>query len=416
MTEQVVRALPGEGRAKKGEPAVPRSYAAIVWQQFAGSRVNLISLWGIVGLVLLAVYAPVFASSQPFIWLGDDGLQSPWLHGLFFNRNVFSSGIDLFFNTLMVTLPLYVVALLWVSRTRDDRSARAMDTRRARRGVVHGTMALVTVGFWLILLFAEPRAALTDWTTLAQAGEAKALFAPLRMGYNDVLFGREGPGVHHLLGIDTSGRDVFVRMLFGTRVSLSVGVIAVSIYLAIGVTLGSIAGYLGGVTDILLQRVIEIFLCFPTFFIILTFISFLEQPSIVWVMVFIGVVGWTGPARLVRGEFLKLRNMDFVAAARAAGLPQRRIIFRHVLPNALSPVLVNATFGVASAVLVESSLSFLGIGDPSLPSWGRILALGRSTGDEGMMLLAGIAIFFTVSVLNLAGEGLRDALDPRLRR
>ena len=133
-------------------------------------------------------------------------------------------------------------------------------------------------------------------------------------------------------------------------------------------------------------------------------------------MVIIGLVGWTGPARLVRGEFLRLKNVDFVTAARACGFSNNRIIFRHILPNALGPVLVNATFGVASAVLVESSLAFLGIGDPTLPSWGRILAYGRATGDSWMMVIAGMAIFVTVSVFNLAGEGIRDAIDPKLRK
>ena len=166
----------------------------------------------------------------------------------------------------------------------------------------------------------------------------------------------------------------------------------------------------------MVQRQLEIFLCFPTFFMILTFIGFMPQPSITWVMIIIGFLGWTGPARLVRGEFLRLRNIDFVAAAKACGLSDARIIFRHILPNAIGPVLVNATFGVASAVLVESSLSFLGLGDPTMPSWGRILAYGRASSDTAMMLIAGGAIFVTVSVFNLAGEGFRDALDPKLRR
>ncbi len=225
-----------------------------------------------------------------------------------------------------------------------------------------------------------------------------------------------GPGLVHLFGVDDAGRDIFVRLLFGTRVSLSVGVIAVSIYITIGTTLGSLAGYFGGRTDIVIQRLIEIFLCFPRLFLILTLVGFLDQPSIVWMMVIIGLIGWTGSARLVRGEFLRLKNIDFVAAARATGLADGRIIFRHILPNAVGPVLVNATFGVAAAVLIETSLSFLGFGDPTLPSWGRILAFGRATGSTSMMMIAGMAIFVTVSVFNLAGEGIRDALDPKLRK
>ena len=214
----------------------------------------------------------------------------------------------------------------------------------------------------------------------------------------------------------TTSESASVRLLYGTRVSLSVGVIAVSIYITIGTVLGSLGGYFGGRTDLVVQRLVEIFLCFPSFFLILTFIGFLDQPSLVAVMLIIGLIGWTGSARLVRGEFLRLKNIDFVAAARACGLSNQRIIFRHILPNAVGPVLVNATFGVASAILVESSLSFLGFGDPTMPSWGRILAFGRSTGNTDMMLIAGVAIFVTVSVFNLAGEGFRDALDPKLRK
>lgn len=381
-----------------------RTWSDLVWQQFKQSKTNLAALAVICLLVGTAIYAPLIASSQPLLWCADGSCSSPWFRGLFFNRNVFDSGIDLFFNLLIVAVPLWGLAAWWLGRR---------NTPLTRRGHLSVSAAIV-LGFLGLMLW-SPQTALPDYRELAD-GASVAWFAPLRMHYSDVLFGAEGPGLRHLLGIDTAGRDVFVRLIFGTRVSLAVGVIAVAIYLTIGVIVGSIAGYFGGWTDILTERTVEIFICFPTFFLILTFISFLDQPSIVWVMVFIGVVGWTGPARLVRGEFLRLKNQDFVAAAQALGLPNRRIIFGHILPNALSPVLVNATFGIANAVIVESTLSFLGIGDRVLPSWGRILALGRATGDTSMMLIAGVLIFVTVSSLNMAGEGLRDALDPRLRR
>ena len=386
---------------------------AIVWRQFTSRWSNRAAVAAIAGLVAAAIYAPVIASNQPFLWVDSDGVQLPWFRSLLFNRNVFDSGIDLFFNLLLVLSPFVAAHGLWFRRALSRRSWWERDGAWARWFVVW--LVLVVVVF-IAVMSMSPRTALPDWSQLEAAGAGRAWFAPLRVGYNDVLYGVD-PGTHRqLLGIDSAGRDVFVRMLYGTRVSLSVGVIAVGIYLSIGIVLGALAGYFGGAVDAGILRAIEIFLCFPALFLILTFISFLEQPSIVWVMVFIGLVGWTGPARLVRGEFLRLRNADFVAAAKAQGLTNTRIIFRHVLPNALGPVLVNATFGVASAVLVESSLSFLGIGDRSLPSWGRILAVGRAMGDDRMMLIAGVAIFVTVSAFNLAGEGIRDALDPRLRK
>lgn len=385
-------------------PPRQRTWSALVWQQFTQSKTNLVALAVIGLLVATAIYAPLIASSQPLLWCMDGTCSSPWLMGLFFNRNVFESGIDLFFNVLIFAVPAWAVGATWASRR-----------GRPFQPTHHGMVAGVVVVAFVVLMVWSPQKALPDYRLLADEASL-AWFTPLRMHYSDVLFGAEGPGLTHLLGADTAGRDVFVRLIFGTRVSLAVGVIAVAIYLTIGVIVGAIAGYFGGWTDILTERTVEIFLCFPTFFLLLTFISFLDQPSIVWVMVFIGVVGWTGPARLVRGEFLRLKNQDFVAAAQALGLPNHRIIFGHILPNALSPVLVNATFGIANAVIVESTLSFLGIGDRVLPSWGRILALGRATGDTSMMLIAGVLIFVTVSSLNMAGEGLRDALDPRLRR
>jgi len=220
----------------------------------------------------------------------------------------------------------------------------------------------------------------------------------------------------HVLGVDQSTRDVAVRILYGTRISLTIGVIAVSIYVTIGIILGSLAGFFGGRVDIGIQRIIEITMALPTFFVIITLAAFLEEPSIFHIMLIIGLVRWTGVARLTRGEFLRLRNQEFVLAATALGYPTRRIIFEHILPNAVAPVLVSATFGVASAILLESTLSFLGLGDLSAPSWGQTLSEGYASGAWHLILAPGFAIFVTVSLLNLVGEGLRDALDPKLRK
>lgn len=390
--------------------APARSFGAQVWGQFRRSWTHIAALVVIALLVLLAIYAPLISSSQPLLWCTEtDGCSSPWLRGLFFNRNVFDSGIDLFFNLLIFFGPLALLVHFSLSK------AGGLQSRKNLKTIAYGVVFALLISAFFTLLIWHPRYSLPDYVGMASDARL-AVFSPLRMNYSDVVFGMEGTGLTHFLGLDTSGRDVFVRMLFGARVSLAVGVIAVGIYMLIGVVMGSLAGFYGGWVDIFTERTVEIFLCFPALFLILTFISFLDKPSIVWVMVFIGVVGWTGPARLVRGEFLRLRSQDFVVAARALGLSDRRIVFRHILPNALGPVLVAATFGIANAVIVEATLSFLGIGDPVLPSWGRILALGRATGDNGMMLLAGAMIFVTVSALNMAGEGLRDALDPRMRQ
>lgn len=228
----------------------------------------------------------------------------------------------------------------------------------------------------------------------------------------------QGPSREHWLGTDDRGRDVLSRMVWGARISMSIGFIAVGISVAIGVIIGALAGYYGRFVDMLAQRLIEIMMCIPVFFLIIALIAFLP-PSIYNIMVVIGITGWTGVARLVRGEFLKLREADFATAARATGLRDRRVIFRHLLPNALAPVLVSATFGVAGAILTESALSFLGFGvPPPTASWGEILSQSKRYIDFAWWLVSfpGLAIFITVTAFNLVGEGLRDAMDPRLRQ
>jgi peptide/nickel transport system permease protein len=230
-----------------------------------------------------------------------------------------------------------------------------------------------------------------------------------------VLQTEQPPSERYWLGTDLEGRDVFARMLYGTRISLTIGVVAVSIYVFIGIVLGAFAGYFGGWIDVLVSRAIEVMICFPSFFLILTLAAFVENRSIFHVMAIIGVTSWPGVARLIRAEFLKHRELDYAKAALALGIPRRRIIFGHILPNAIAPVLVTATFGVASAILTESALAFLGIGDPSAPSWGETLNSGRVEEKLWLILAPGFAIFFVVSVFNLVGEGLRDALDPKLR-
>ena len=224
------------------------------------------------------------------------------------------------------------------------------------------------------------------------------------------------PDRTHLLGTDELGRDLLSRMIYGSRVSLKVGFVAVGIAIMIGIVVGSLAGFYGGIIDAILMRFVDIMLAFPAFFLILAVIAILE-PNIFTIMAVIGVTGWMDVARLVRAEFLSLKERDFVESARALGVSNKRLIFRHILPNALSPVFVAATFGVAGAILTESGLSFLGLGvQPPDPSWGNILTSGKDNIEVAwwLSLYPGLAILVTVLSYNLIGEGLRDALDPRL--
>jgi peptide/nickel transport system permease protein len=243
------------------------------------------------------------------------------------------------------------------------------------------------------------------------------LLAPYDPGRIDVDNILSPPSAKHLLGTDDLGRDVFSRMVYGAGISLKVGFVAVGIAVFIGIILGAISGYYGGLIDVIVMRLVDIMLCFPSFFLILSVIAFLE-PSIFNIMAVIGLTSWMGITRLVRAEFLSLKERDFVLAERAIGAGAPRIIFMHILPNALAPVLVSATLGIASAVLTESALSFLGIGvQPPTPSWGNMLTQGKEVLGVAwwMSVFPGIAILLTVLGYNLLGEGIRDAIDPRLK-
>jgi peptide/nickel transport system permease protein len=241
--------------------------------------------------------------------------------------------------------------------------------------------------------------------------------APYDPGKTEVSMKLKAPSFQHLLGTDQLGRDIFSRMLYGSRISLSVGFVAVAISIFIGVLVGALAGYYGRWIDSLVMRFVDTMLCFPSFFLILAVVALLG-PSIFNIMVVIGVTSWMGTSRFVRAEFLSLRERDFTQAARALGVKDSRIIFRHILPNALAPVFVTATLKVASAILIEAGLSFLGFGvQPPAPSWGNILTEGRTYIFDAwwLTIFPGLAILITVLSFNLLGEGLRDALDPRLR-
>jgi len=227
------------------------------------------------------------------------------------------------------------------------------------------------------------------------------------------------PSRTNWFGTNQQGFDVFTQMVHGTQIALSVGFVSMTIAAAIGITLGALAGYFGGWIDMLISRLIEVVMCIPTLVLILAIVAMLDHVSNYHLMAIVGVTGWTGIARLTRAEFLKLKELEFVSAARAMGAGNVRIMFRHLLRNALAPVLVPITFGIADAILIESGLSYLGFGaSPPNPSWGTLLHSGRIAIQQmwWLILFPGLAIFITVLAYNLIGEGLQEATDPRLRQ
>lgn len=248
-----------------------------------------------------------------------------------------------------------------------------------------------------------------------------AVFAPLLAPHDpnraNLRMRNQPPSREYPFGTDDMGRDILSRLLYGGRISLSVGLVSVGISLSIGLVLGSLAGYFGGFVDTFIMRLADIFYSFP-FLILAITISAIFGPSIYNTMIILGVLSWPGPARLLRAEFLKLKTTDFVAAATALGARPGRIMFRHILPNAFSPLLVSATLGVASAILSEAGLSFLGLGvPPPAPSWGNMLNRARPlhilAGMPWMWIPPGLAVFVVVLSINFVGDGLRDAFDPR---
>jgi peptide/nickel transport system permease protein len=250
---------------------------------------------------------------------------------------------------------------------------------------------------------------------------AVAIFAPLlaTQSYEtvDPPNKLKPPSREHLMGTDNIGRDVFSRVVWGSRISLSVGFVAAAVAVTLGVIVGSTAAYLGGRVDDILMRFTEVVMAFPTFFLLLTIVSIVER-SIFNIMLVIGFTSWPSLARMVRGQILSLREQEFTEAARALGASDARIIFRHILPNAMAPVIVSTTMRIGGAILSESSLSFLGLGVPEpYPSWGSILNAGRTYLLQAPWITTfpGILIFLTVLAFNYVGDGLRDALDPRLK-
>ena len=390
-------------------------------RQAAGDRITKGCLAVLVGLVLLAVLAPAIASDRPYAMFVPEGAErpgafgalpvgwtSPWLLSLL-DARFYESFVDRLFNALLLLSPLLLVALT----VRRIASAHW----RARRGWYLAVYAVAALA--VVLVGSEERPALAYARKLDRMAEqghsVTAVFPPVPYSARgtDADDQLAAPSTDHWLGTDRSGRDVLVRLLFGVRISLTIGLVSVSIYVVIGLLLGALAGYFRGWVDVVVSRLIEVVSCFPTLLLVLTLMAVTAERSIFHVMLVIGVTGWPSVARLVRAEFLRQGDLDYAHAARALGLSRSRVVLRHLLPNALAPVMVLAAFGVAGAILIESSLAFLSLGDSSVASWGEVLRVGRETGEMHLILAPGLLIFVTVTAMNVVAETLRERFDPR---
>ena len=416
-------------------------------------------------LVLTAVFAPLLASSHPLIWKTADGIRSPWLRHLtgtdavlllsfgvavvllLFRRVPLGRRIAAWtFITGALTAAVGVVAAvdLWRDRTAGSvplvflmvcvlvaavaglMLLIAVTSSAGWMGKAVIALAGLVLGVGLAVAPIAPPASIiySSYREATAAGTVDwQVLTPLAYSPGDYqrdalsATGRDArlqkPTLAHPLGTDESGADVLSRMIHATRIALAIGLIATGIAVAIGIVIGGLMGYFAGVVDLLGMRLVEVFSAIPVIFLLIMIVAFYGR-NLYLMMVILGATGWVGYATFIRAEFLKLRKMDYVQAAHACGAPLWSILFRHMLPNGVTPVLVLASFGIASAILTESTLSFLGLGLVEEPSWGQLLNQARRAGGQwGLTLFPGLAIFLTVFAYNLVGEAMRDALDPK---
>jgi len=459
--------------ADEAAPTISRSF----WQRvfvdtFKGMGARLGSAWVLV-LVFCAVFAPFLANSQPLLLKTDDRWSSPLLTFLtssdvlllittsigvvlIVSRSVkFLTGLAIlaWFMALAAPLvlwpdpPLFDLVFTKVGQVPSAAGLRALIwtvialwavislailigvpwlVRVSRRFVIVWAVAAIAMTVFFIAVPIRPPQTVDyqRYRNLERDGKIQyILHVPLPFSPTDRL--RDvpetrltGPSRIHPLGTEANGADVLSRMIHASRIALSIGLVSTGIAAIIGIVIGGLMGYFAGVVDILGMRLIEMFEAIPTLFLLITFVAFFGRNLYV-MMAILGFTGWPDEARYIRAEFLRLRKQDFVYAATAAGLPLRSVLFRHMLPNGIAPVLVTTSFGIASAILFESTLSFLGLGLIDEPSWGQMLNQARGVGGLFVWWIAffpGLAIFLTVFSYNLIGEAFRDALDPKLRQ
>lgn len=394
MTEQVVD-IPVK------QPSKPWS-AQVVSSLLSRGSAKIGLAW-IGFLVIIATFSPFLANSHPVYLVVDGQASSPLLRHLEALDWIWLAG---FFGALLcylLPLDVWKKLLLWLVTI-----------------TIVSFIAYASVSPPVLVVYEHYR-------ELETSGNVDSIIrAPIPYSAKDYLRDYADTGIEsplsatqrtHWMGTDENGADVASRMIHASRIALGIGFIATGIALVIGIIIGGLMGYFSGIVDIIGMRLVEIFEAIPTLFLLLSFVAFFGR-SIYMMMVIIGITAWSGYARYVRAEFLKLRQQDFVQAAIASGLPLRSILFRHMLPNGLAPLLVATSFGVASAILAEATLSFLGLGLVDDPSWGQLLnqAVQSSTFNWWLAVFPGGAIFMTVFAYNLLGEALRDAVDPHTNR
>ena len=354
-------------------------------------------------IALLTVFAPFIANSHPYLIKVNGEISSPLLQYL--------TPVDVIILIIFITLVILTVM------------------KKSLGYNVLILLVVVGIGSLISYVFVKPPQIdiYEQYRELQRQGQVEwVVNAPIPYSAKDYLrdYGETGmraplsdEGRMHLFGTEQSGADVLSRMIHACRIALGIGFVATGIAMLIGVILGGLMGYFSGIVDMLGMRLVEIFEAIPTLFLLLTFVAFFGS-SLYLMMVIIGVTTWPGYARFVRAEFLKLRKMEYVQSAIACGLPLRSILFKHMLPNGIAPVLVAASFGVASAILLEATLSFLGLGLVDNPSWGQMLyqAVQSASFFWWMAFFPGGAIFLTVFAYNLMGEAMRDAIDPYLKK
>jgi peptide/nickel transport system permease protein len=382
-------------------PRQTRSYWAQVLHDTLRQTSARLGLAWIVFLVLIAIFAPLLANTMPLLVKIDGRWSSPFLQHI--------TPVDV---TLLVLAAS--VAAIWLIGGLKTRPQWLFLT-----GILIVTIAVTQT-------FIKPPKTI-DWLQyreLAADGKIQSVvMTPIPYSANDyqrddLFAGLQPPSRKHWLGTDVNGGDILSRMIHASRIALSIGLVSTGISVVIGIFIGGLMGYFAGTADLFGMRLIEIFEAIPTLFLIITFVAFFGR-DLIMIMAIIGFTGWTDEARFIRAEFLRLRKQDFVQAAKASGLPLHSILFRHLLPNGVSPILVTSSFGIASAILYESILSFLGLGPVDQPSWGQMLNQSLGVGGSFVWWIAvfpGLAIFLTVFAYNLLGESLRDALDPKLRK
>lgn len=352
------------------------------------------ALGAVLLFLLVAVYAPYLAADRPLVCFQNEGIQFPIFRHLL-DLNTFESPVDRFYNLFSLLLPL-LLPLLFLKKIRRQ--------------------------FWFILLIValiqtflfvwiEQNPLRIPWENPEDFANTWQISPPIYWSPRDVDISQASPaapGGKHWLGTDSEGRDVAARLLFGARTSLTIGLLAAVLALVAGTTIGVIAGFASRGVDRLAARLIDGMLCFPPLFLVLTFSAFVARPTVFDLLLFIAIGSWASAARLARQESRRLRDADFIRAARAQGISGPLILWRHVLPCIMPSLRVHATFAVAGAVLLESTAAFAGLSDPMLPSWGDMLNAGRISGKIWLILAPGLAVFLLVILLSRLGEALQE--------